>query len=58
MISEREKYLMSQAWCAAQYYEDLDAWLNEPISDDGNIVEQHLDYDATRLHGNANYLIE
>ena len=58
MISDREKYLMKQAWDAAQYYTDLDTWLNETISDAGHVVEQHLDQDATRLHGNANFLIE
>jgi len=31
-------------------YDDLDDWLSAPISDSGHYVEQHLRYDADRLH--------
>ena len=51
MISEREKYLMREAMKASSFYKNLDSWLNEVISDAGNTVEEHLDHDATRLHG-------
>ena len=49
MITDREKFLMRQAMNAAFYYEDLDQWLNEVISDVGHTVEQNLDYDADNL---------
>ena len=46
MISDREKFLMQQAMDAAEYYPDLDSWINEIIAEGGYTVEQHLSFDA------------
>jgi len=46
MISDRERWLMRAAMNAAPYYNNLDVWLSEVISDSGHIVEQHLSHDA------------
>ena len=58
MLSNRERFLIREAFNAALYYTDADLWLAETISDAGHTVEQHLEHDADRLHRKANFIIE
>lgn len=46
LFSERDLFLMKEAMNAGQYYESLEDWLGEVISDGGHTVEQHLAHDA------------
>lgn len=52
-FTAREMYLMRQAMDAGTYYESLEQWLDETISDAGHYVAQHLAHDAERLYGAA-----
>lgn len=45
MLSNRDRFLMGQAFDAAKYYDTLEKWLSEVISDAGHLVEDHLDHD-------------
>lgn len=55
-FTDREMFLMKQAMIvgmdygkAGIFYESLNDWLNEVISDGGHIVAQLLKHDADRL---------
>ena len=52
MLTEREKFLMREAWSTglSGTYRDLDQWLPDPIDDVGHTVEHHIDWDADRLY--------
>jgi len=49
-LTERERFLMREAFEAGTYYPNLTDWLNEPITEFGYTVETTIVHDADRLH--------
>jgi len=47
MLSKRDKYLIEQAFWAARYYDTMESWLSEVISDAGNLAEERLAHNAS-----------
>ncbi len=51
LITEREKWLMRHARLNAEYYDSLEAWLDDVVDDAGHTVAMALAHDAPVSEG-------
>ena len=48
-LTQRDRFLIREAFKAGGYYETPEAWLGEVLNDAGNTVEQSLACDAGNI---------